>query len=227
MYIPTVQPHWVHFPRAITRAWVGLLGRLWYILVEEGLPFFLRYRGPIWVDGKVVKNQVKNWKIAFLAFFVHLVKCPNHHNKVPFFLFFTLQRIERDWNKCNWAPWVWYLGNKPNIFMTKMWDTGTLVTVSQLQFLLFDHFMMLQITFNCDKCHTIVSYSIWDVKKGENKYSNNSNLVIFRSQKIAHYSDKCHKIILWLSWNKAPKSLLIYICNFSDFLAGKFKLLKW
>ena len=49
--------------------------------------------------------------------------------------------------------------------MTKMWDTGTLVTVSQLQFLLFDHFMMLQITFNCDKCHTIVSYSIWDVKK--------------------------------------------------------------
>ena len=54
--------------------------------------------------------------------------------------------------------------------MTKMWDTGTLVTVSQLQFLLFDHFMMLQITFNCDKCHTIVSYSIWDVKKGENKY---------------------------------------------------------
>ena len=51
-----------------------------------------------------------------------------------------------------------------------MWDTGTLVTVSQLQFLLFDHFMMLQITFNCDKCHTIVSYSIWDVKKGENKY---------------------------------------------------------
>ena len=46
-YIPTVQPHWVHFPRAITRAWVDLLGRLWYILVEEGLPFFLRYHGPI------------------------------------------------------------------------------------------------------------------------------------------------------------------------------------
>ena len=95
---------------------------------------------------------------------------PNLHNKVPFFLFFPLHGIERDWYKCNWAPWVWYLGNKPNIFMIKMWDTGTLVTVSQSQFLLFDHFMMSQITFNCDKCHTIVSYSIWDVKKGENKY---------------------------------------------------------
>ena len=108
--LPTVQPHWVHFPRAITRAWVGLLGRLWYILVEEGLTFFLRYHGPIYVDGKVFKNQVKNWKIAFLAFFVHLVKCPNHHNKVPFFLLFPPHGDERDWYRHNWVPWVGYLG---------------------------------------------------------------------------------------------------------------------
>ena len=153
--IPTVPPHWIHFARAITGAWVGLLGRLWYILVEEGLTFFLRYHGPIYVDGKVFKNQVKNWKIAFLAFFVHLVKCQIFIIKYHFFLFFPLHGIERDWYKCNWAPWVWYLGNKPNIFMIKMWDTGTLVTVSQSQFLLFDHLMMSQITFNCDKCHTI------------------------------------------------------------------------
>ena len=46
-YIPTVPPHWIHFVMAITGAWVGLLGRLWYILVEEGLPFLLRYHGPI------------------------------------------------------------------------------------------------------------------------------------------------------------------------------------
>ena len=59
-YIPTVQPHLIHFARAITLAWVGLLGSLWYILVEEDLKFFLRYHGSIWVDGKVVKNQVKN-----------------------------------------------------------------------------------------------------------------------------------------------------------------------
>ena len=45
--IPTVPPHWIHFARAITGAWVGLLCRLWYILVEIDLPFFLRYHGPI------------------------------------------------------------------------------------------------------------------------------------------------------------------------------------
>ena len=98
-YIPTVQPHLIHFARAITLAWVGLLGSLWYILVEEDLKFFLRYHGSMWVDGKVVKNQVKNWKIAFLAFFVHLVKCPNHHNKVPFFYFFPfmgMREIDTD-----------------------------------------------------------------------------------------------------------------------------------
>ena len=93
--LPTVQPHWVHFPRAITRAWVGLLGRLWYILVEEGLTFFLRYHGPIYVDGKVFKNQVKNWKIAFLAFFVHLVKCQIFIIKYHFFYFFPFMGLRK------------------------------------------------------------------------------------------------------------------------------------
>ena len=102
-FIPTVQPHWLHFARAITRPWVGLLGRLWYILVEEDLTIFLRYNGPISVEGKVLKNQVENWKIAFLAFFVNLVKCPNLLNKVPFFYFLTHHGDGGDWYRHTWA----------------------------------------------------------------------------------------------------------------------------
>ena len=58
--LQTVQEHLIPFWRAITRPWVGQQGRLWYILVEEGLKFFLRYGGPISVDWKVFKNQVEN-----------------------------------------------------------------------------------------------------------------------------------------------------------------------
>ena len=86
--IPTVQPHWLHFARAITRPWVGLLGWLWYILVEEGLQFFLRYSGPISVNGKDFKNQVENWKIAFSTFFVPVLKTKTSITKCPFLLFF-------------------------------------------------------------------------------------------------------------------------------------------
>ena len=49
--IPTVPPHWSYFARATARPWVGHLGCFGYILVEEGLGFFLRYCGPKWVDG--------------------------------------------------------------------------------------------------------------------------------------------------------------------------------
>ena len=58
--IPTVPPHWSYFARATARPWVGHLGCFGYILVEEGLGFFLRYCGPKWVDGKVFKNRVEN-----------------------------------------------------------------------------------------------------------------------------------------------------------------------
>ena len=56
----TVPPHWSYFARATARPWVGHLGCFGYILVEEGLGFFLRYCGPKWVDGKVFKNRVEN-----------------------------------------------------------------------------------------------------------------------------------------------------------------------
>ena len=36
---------------------------MWYILVEEGLTIFLRYSGPMSVDGKVFKNLQHNWRI--------------------------------------------------------------------------------------------------------------------------------------------------------------------
>ena len=109
------------------------------------LKFFLRYHGSIWVDGKVVKNQVKNWKIAFLAFFVHLVKCPNHHNKVPFFYFFPFMGMrEIDTDTIGYHE----LGilDISQCVRKNRWDTGTSVPVSQLQFLLVDPFLMSQIT---------------------------------------------------------------------------------
>ena len=47
------------------------------------------------------------------------------------------------------------------------WDTGHSVPIT-----IFTFWPFYDVTnnHNCDKCHTIVSYSIWDVKKGENKY---------------------------------------------------------
>ena len=135
-FLPTVPPHSVHFARAIARPWVSTLGRFGHILVEEGSGFFMRYCGSKWVDGKVFKNRVENWKIAFLAFFVNLVKCPILPNKVPFFLFLTQHGDGRDWYRHNWIWWVGYLGHKPAISKQKItnWDSCPNVTSQIITF---------------------------------------------------------------------------------------------
>ena len=135
--IPTVQPHWLHFARAITRPWVGLLGWLWYILVEEGLQFFLRYSGPISVNGKDFKNQVENWKIAFSTFFVPVLKTKTSIMKCPFLLFFSHHGVKRDWYRHNWAQWFGYLGHTPNIWRQK---SVTLWQLSQCPIITFSSF---------------------------------------------------------------------------------------
>ena len=130
--IPTVQPHWIHFARAITRPWVGQLGSLWYILVEEGLQFFLRYSGPISVDGKVFKNQVENWKIAIWSFFVRLLKTKISIMECPFlFTFLTMGWREIDKYTIEYKSFGIF--GKKHHFKAKNYDTVTAVTMSQLQ----------------------------------------------------------------------------------------------
>ena len=130
-YIPTVPPHWIHFARPITRPWVGLLGWLWYILVEEGLTIFLRYSGPMSVDGKVFKNLAENWKIAILAFFVNQVKCPNLHNKVQFlYCLLTMGMGGIDTDTIGHSR-LGILGTNPTFVGQKVWQ--------------------------CDSCHTVPS----------------------------------------------------------------------
>ena len=64
--IQTVQEHLIPFWRAITRPWVGQQGRLWYILVEEGLKFFFEvwWTHLSWLEG----YQKSSWKLKNRVF---------------------------------------------------------------------------------------------------------------------------------------------------------------
>ena len=146
MKLPTVPPHSRHFARATARPWVGHLGCFEYILVKEGLGFFLRYCGRKWVDGKVFKNQVENWKIAFLAFFVNLVKCPNLLNKVPFFYFWLIMWMGEIDTDTVGHDELGILGTN-QLFLSKKPPTGTAVPMSDLKFLLFPNFLVLNQTW--------------------------------------------------------------------------------
>ena len=142
-YIPTVPPHSVHFARAIARPWVSTLGRFGHILVEEGSGFFLRYCGSKWVDGKIFKNRVENWKIAFLAFFVNLVKCPILPNKVPFFYFWhSMGMGEIDTDTIGHDK-LGILGTN-QLFLSKKSPIGTAVPMSHLKLLLLPNVLVFK-----------------------------------------------------------------------------------
>ena len=154
-YIPTVQPHWIHFARAITRPWVGQLGSLWYILVEEGLQFFLRYSGPISVNGKVFKNQVENWKIAFWAFFVWLSKTKISIMKCSFlFYFLTMgwRGIDTDTIEHNGLG---ILGKTQTFEDKKVWHCDSCHNVTTPIITFFQFSGITNQTYYCDKCHTL------------------------------------------------------------------------
>ena len=184
--IPTVPPHSVHFARAIARPWVSTLGRFGHILVEEGSGFFMRYCGSKWVDGKVFKNRVENWKIAFLAFFVNLVKCPILPNKVPFFYFWLIMGMGEIDTDTIGHDKLGILGTN-QLFLSKKSPIGTAVPMSHLKLLLlpnvlvfkqiwllypnhdgklknlffFNFFLMGQLSH----CHILVKLMVWHFYK--------------------------------------------------------------
>ena len=105
--------------------------------------FFLRYSGPISVNEKVFKNQVENWKIAFLAFFVNLVKCPILPNKVPFFYFWhSMGMGEIDTDTIGHDK-LDILGTN-QLFLSKKSPIGTAVPMSHLKLLLLPNVLVFK-----------------------------------------------------------------------------------
>ena len=103
----------------------------------------MRYCGSKWVDGKVFKNRVENWKIAFLAFFVNLVKCPILPNKTPFFYFWhSMGMGEIDTDTIGHDK-LGILGTN-QLFLSKKSPIGTAVPMSHLKLLLLPNVLVFK-----------------------------------------------------------------------------------
>ena len=72
----------------------------------------------------------------------------------------------KNWPQIWYQEWKCYPKLPSETFIVS--TPRTLVPVSQFLFLLFAHFLMSPITYNCDKCHTIIIQlckHFWDMKK--------------------------------------------------------------
>ena len=103
----------------------------------------MRYCGSKWVDGKVFKNRVENWKIAFLAFFVNLVKCPILPNKVPFFYFWLIMGMGEIDTDTIGHDKLGILGTN-QLFLSKNSPIGTAVPMSHLKLLLLPNVLVFK-----------------------------------------------------------------------------------